>query len=527
MVRSLTFVQVLRCSAAVRNGCDCVQPLCAMVVTVFSLCAQGDCPSTFSCGHDFLILSFGKGQTMELTLNKKRPADSLYFEAETVEPQTDAGELQNEGPQTDTATADCDPKADFVTAKTLRGYHNAVRYGFLPRPGKALEDLDPEPFTYPDSHPPLAEAMHRNFNPDAWADEKLAQTQSRLSRGKSAPRFGPTDLWPVLVKLNLRPEGPAYEAQLFQYAKQSGGGPMIDYLVRSHGSLRGLGQKLWLLQEAESHVAQAKKSRLKFLLEATERSCVCAGRWGRAARQILEANEISEEVFTKAVYDALQHGRVKGHTIALLGVAGNEGKTFLQAPMKDIYPPGTVIGSPSPSAFPLLELSKSHVAIWDDWRFDATIIPIASQLQLFEGLPMTVNRPQNQFSGHEIWKGDSPFFLTGRLDDLMMVKPGVSCTDLTMLRKRLKVFEFKRSTGRLDDLMMVKPGVSCTDLTMLRKRLKVFEFKRSQTNPDITIPRCASCFAKIILRKGNPRNIRFITPDLQEQAPGEVVVDYF
>ena len=53
-------------------------------------------------------------------LNKKRPADSLYFEAETVEPQTDAGELQNEGPPTDTATADCDPKADFVTAKTLR-----------------------------------------------------------------------------------------------------------------------------------------------------------------------------------------------------------------------------------------------------------------------------------------------------------------------------------------------------------------------------------------------------------------------
>ena len=374
------------------------------------------------------------------------------------------------------------------------GYHNAVRYGFVPRPGKALEDLDPEPFTYPDSHPPLAEAMHRNFNPDAWADEKLAQTQSRLSRGKSAPRFGPTDLWPVLVKLNLRPEDPAYEAQLFQYAKQAGGGPMIDYLVRNHDSLRGLGQKLWLLQEAESHVTQAKKSRLKFLLEATERSCVCAGRWGRAARQILEANEISEQVFTKAVYDALQHGRAKGHTIALLGVAGNEGKTFLLAPMKDMYPPGTVIGSPSPSAFPLLELSKSRVAIWDDcWRFDATIIPIASQLQLFEGLPMTVNRPQNQLSGHEIWRGDSPFFLT----------------------------------GRLDDLMMVKPGVSCTDLTMLRKRLKVFEFKRSQTNPDITIPRCASCFSKIILRKGNPRNVRFITPDLQEQAPGEVVVDYF
>ena len=43
-------------------------------------------------------------------LNKKRPADSLYFQAETVEPQTDAGELQNEGPQTDTATADCHPR---------------------------------------------------------------------------------------------------------------------------------------------------------------------------------------------------------------------------------------------------------------------------------------------------------------------------------------------------------------------------------------------------------------------------------
>ena len=119
------------------------------------------------------------------------------------------------------------------------------------------------------------------------------------------------------------------------------------------------------------------------------------------------------------------------------------------------------------------------------------------------GRDSDLNRPQNQFSGHEIWRGSSPFFLT----------------------------------GRLDDLMMVKPGVSCTDLAMLRKRLKVFEFRRSQINPDITIPRCASCFAKMILRrecfakmilrKGNPRCIRFITPDLQEQAPGEVVVDYF
>ena len=50
---------------------------------------------------------------------------------------------------------------------------------------------------------------------------------------------------------------------------------------------------------------------------------------------------------------------------------------------------------------------------------------------------------------------------------------------------------------------------------------------RSQTNPDITIPRCALCFAKMILRKGNPRNMRFITPDLQEQVAGEVVVDCF
>ena len=73
-------------------------------------------------------------------LNSKRPAESLHIkvgeslpsestepqtetaelETESAEPQTDAAELQNQSKEPHTETAEGDPKADFVTTKTLR-----------------------------------------------------------------------------------------------------------------------------------------------------------------------------------------------------------------------------------------------------------------------------------------------------------------------------------------------------------------------------------------------------------------------
>ena len=48
-------------------------------------------------------------------------------------------------------------------------------------------------------------------------------------------------------------------------------------------------------------------------------------------------------------------------------------------------------------------------------------------------------------------------------------------------------------TGRLDYLHTPKAGVTLGDLQMLQKRLVVFRFTVPVENPDIGIPKSASC----------------------------------
>lgn len=306
----------------------------------------------------------------------------------------------------------------------------------------------------------------------------MAVLQSRSSRGKSAPRFSDTDLWPYVIEENISASDPVLEAKLLKVAKEKGGKPMIEYLIRNYDQLRSTVERLWRLENAERDVALASKTRLSFLMDAAETACICGGSYPRAARQILEANQINEAEFTTAIFLNLLHGRKKGLSVALLGVGGNEGKTFLLAPMRAIFPRGSVYGSPQQSSFPLLGIEGARVCLWDDWRFSAQVLHINTQLLLMEGAEVTVSRPQNSHHGHLVYTGSAPFFLTGRLDDIYTVKNGVTWNDLQMLHKRLKVFKFHHVVD----------------------------------SPDIGIEKCASCWARMILAKGK-KIAKFLTPD--------------
>ena len=126
-------------------------------------------------------------------------------------------------------------------------------------------------------------------------------------------------------------------------------------------------------------------------------------------------------------------------------------------------------------------LKISH---WDGWRFDSKVgAHEHTQLQLLEGLGVQINKPQNSFKDHTIWRGSSPFLFIGRLDNLHTPK---AC---------------------------VTPG----DLQMLQKRLAVLRYTVPLENRDMGIPTCASCFSKFVLAKGNRPCLRFQTPDLQFQ----------
>ena len=94
-------------------------------------------------------------------------------------------------------------------------------------------------------------------------------------------------------------------------------------------------------------------------MKASGWACHCDGRCPSAARALLISNFIDEKEFTTAIFSALFHGRGKQRNIALLGSSANEEKSFIWAPMKEIYPQGSVCLAPSASAFPLLHVEAS------------------------------------------------------------------------------------------------------------------------------------------------------------------------
>ena len=145
---------------------------------------------------------------------------------------------------------------------------------------------------------------------------------------------------------------------------------------------------------------------------------------------------------------------------------GNEGKTFILKPLVQIYGEEAIFRSPSSSSFPLLGLERCSICIWDDWRFHSRIFGLAEQLRFYEGLPIQVARPQNQFTGHSIFHGSCPVFITGKLSDLE------------------------------------HPGAHPDDIAMLKKRLNTFCFSYVQQNPDRTIKPCGKCFSEFVLRPG-------------------------
>ena len=91
-------------------------------------------------------------------------------------------------------------------------------------------------------------------------------------------------------------------------------------------------------------MAESHRSRLSFLVEASGWVCHCDGRCS-AARALLISNHIDKKEFTTAIFSALFHGWGKQRNTALLGSSANEGKSFIWAPMKEIYPQGSVLGT--------------------------------------------------------------------------------------------------------------------------------------------------------------------------------------
>ena len=316
------------------------------------------------------------------------------------------------------------------------GYHSAIRYCYMPRKEKLLAELDPTPMLYPNDHPPLFEAMNRSYTAETFQEEKILMKQKRSEKGQSEGRFKEADLWPILKEKDWRPEDKNFLENILLYARQSGGNDMINFCIRNYDSLTAVASRIWVMEEAPNRMQSNNRTRMQILEEAATSPCKCNGRWPRAARDLLRQNNISEAALTQAIFNNMERGRDKGTCVCLCGKHGNEGKSFMLAPLADIFQPEEVLRTPSPGTFPLLGIEKSRVLLWDDWRWNESVLKIHTMLLLLEGQPLHIARPQNRFGGHITWSGTSPVFITGRIDDLLKPKGQISAQDLEMLQKR-------------------------------------------------------------------------------------------
>lgn len=165
--------------------------------------------------------------------------------------------------------------------------------------------------------------------------------------------------------------------------------------------------------------------------------------------------------------------------LVLAGKSGGEGKSIFLKGLLSVFLPGQVFASPVAGSFPLMDLLPSKVCFFDEWRFDASVLPWAVQCLLYDGSNVPVNRPQNVpgQSGHTTYCGTSPVFVTTKLCDV----------------ERLQSWgAINPKTGSPWD----------TEASMICRRLKVYPYTQRMEKPARAIPICGRCFAQLVLQQG-------------------------
>ena len=204
---------------------------------------------------------------------------------------------------------------------------------------------------------------------------------------------------------------------------------------------------------------------MQLIEDATHTPCTCGGRWIPAAEELLQNNRIAPDAWRAAMVEAMRDGRKKGNVVTHVGIAGTEGKSFLFKPIHEVFGKDNTFVTVSKNNFPLLGLERKRVSVLDDWRFNEDAVSYNLQLLWFEGAPIIIARPQNEFSGHLKYAKDDPVFISTLEADLLTASRGCQDGDVKMMLKRLKVFRFTEPILHVDD----------------------------------TLPACAACFSQYLL----------------------------
>lgn len=220
----------------------------------------------------------------------------------------------------------------------------------------------------------------------------------------------------------------------------------------------------WEMEEASEVLERSKLSRVEILEKALDNPCDenCNGQWLQCTKQLLTWNDVSADIFSKAVRNLLEKGRGKHRNILIKGPA-NTGKTFLLNPITVVF---KSFSNPATSTFAWVWAEKAEVIFLNDFRWNSQVIQWHDFLLMLEGQPVHLPAPKSHFSKDLEFVADTPIFCTTK-HDFVCVKAGViDERETEMLAVRWHSFQFRKQIAQRDQ---------------------------------ITVPSCARCFAELIL----------------------------
>ncbi len=345
------------------------------------------------------------------------------------------------------------------------------------KPGSSL-DPSPECWAADGMHPRLFDAAQEPCTAAATRACRERRAKAASEAGKSEPRATELELYPIVVENKFKNTADDYHAdkRLIAYLRQHGGRQLYQLAWRIRHRLDALINDVWSWEEVDDTLLRVGGSRVERLASVCSSPCTCNGQWPHWAAMALALNRIDANLFWHTVHMALHDGRREDKAVmTLVGRRGGEGESFLFSPLKTVFGLESMQMKPEKGNYPLLDLQTKRVAVLDEWRFDATVLGLATQLLWFEGKPLVLTQPQNQgVVGHLIYSAIAPVFITTKeqyLDSLVKEPQAVEAQD------------------------------DMCEASMLLRRLCLCKFASKLPIPaGLKVPECAACFAQIVIR---------------------------
>ena len=361
---------------------------------------------------------------------------------------------------------------------THTGYWSALRYLVWPSPKKPWKSLDPQVQRWAwqrnGEHGPVLDVAQPPTNASMLEARRVRTLMQASEEGKDEPRPREIDVWPLVVKHNIRNDHDQQDGhlRLIQVAKKSCSPSMVSYLFSIRHKLNKLIDDIWTWECVDDCLHLSQRSRMAALEDGMQGECVCQGAWTHYVRQALALNGLCEAELAHDIYVSFANGRSETTpVVTLVGLRGGEGKSLVFYPLDAVLGEDFVQGHTASGAFPLLGLEGKKAVRLDEWRFAASVLPLSIQLLWFEGKPVPLARPQGEYIGHLLYKGTAPIFITTPW-------------------KRFEKLE-------ADAQSAVQSGCS-SEASMVLRRLKVYKFSTAVPQPPSQIPACAHCFANFV-----------------------------